>query len=224
MSVPYGVLIGGLGAYTDGYLVSLCLTAGYHALAVRGVQALFDTLSRQIDLALIDLPDREHLAQLPEVTSHFKGILIILGPRNDRLTVEAFHYGIDDYIARPFRADELLARMRAHFRRYQRSMPPPFTVGPFTFDLAARRISFNDTPLTLDLPSFALLNVLSEAPTRLFTATELLTQVWGRAEATNLALLDTSWQRLRHQVGNAVDVLVGDVRQGFALLASAPEG
>lgn len=218
MSVPYGVVIGGLGEYADEYLLPILIASGYQVWITRGAATLCDTLSRQIDLALVSIPDQSYLSQIPELLKQWQGVLMLIGPRNDQLVVGAFSHGVDDYIARPFRTDELMARIHAQLRRRQRYLPPPFTAGPFTFDLAARTISFRNQPLDLDLPAFALLTVLAEAPTRWFTATELLTLVWGRGQVNNLSLLEATWQRVRQQIEDDENVLVGDITQEVALL------
>lgn len=218
MSVPYGVLVGGLGEYADEYLLPIFIASGYQIWITRGAASLYDTLSRQIDLALVSIPDQSYLGQVPELLKQWQGVFMLVGPRNDQLVVDAFDHGVDDYIARPFRTDELMARVRAQLRRRQRYLPPPFTAGPFTFDLAVRTISFRDQPLDLDLPAFALLTVLAEAPTRRFTSTELLTLVWGRSQATNASLLEATWRRVRQQIGDDENVLVGDITREVALL------
>ncbi|WP_445854760.1 winged helix-turn-helix domain-containing protein [Chloroflexus sp.] len=218
MSVPYGVVIGGLGEYADEYLLPIFVTSGYRVWITRGAATLSDTLNRQIDLALVSIPDQSYLDQIPELLKRCQGVFMLIGPRHDQLVVDAFAYGVDDYIARPFRTDELIARVRAQLRRRQRYLPLPFTAGPFTFDLAVRTISFRDQPLDLDLPAFALLTVLAEAPTRRFTSTELLTLVWGRGQANNVSLLESTWQRVRQQIEGDESVLVGDITREVALL------
>lgn len=222
MKVPYGILIGGLGEYADEYLSPLFVSAGYHVRTARGAAALFDTLSRQDDLLLIDLPASDYLHQIPLIRAQSTATLVMLGPRNDRLVVAALEQNADDYIARPFRVDELMARIRAQLRRRQRYAPPPFTVGPFRFDLAERTILYDGQPLDLDLPSFTLLCVLADAPYRTFTPAELLAAVWGRSQTHNLSLLETAWQSLCRQItGEHADrVLAGDPQCGLALLRS----
>lgn len=222
MSVPYGILIGGLGEYVDEYLSPLLVSAGYQVQIAGGTTALFDSLSRQTELALIDLSGETYLDQLAALRNQYTGALVVFGPRHDRLVVAAFAHGADDYVVRPFRADELMARIRAQLRRRQRYQPPPFTIGPFIFDKAARTIAYEGRPLDLDLPSFTLLCVLADAPYRIFTPEELLSQVWGRKHAHNLPLLEKTCQTLRRQITaeQAANVLVGDPQNGLALLPS----
>lgn len=222
MSVPHGILIGGLGDYIDEYLSPLLTSAGYYVHIARGSTVLFDTLNRQTDLALIDLPGNDYLDLLNALRTQYTGTLVVLGPRHDRLVVTAFAQGVDDYVSRPFRADELMARVRAQLRRRQRYAPPPFTLGPFGFDLAARTITYQGRPLELDLPSFTLLSVLAEAPYRTFTPEELLASVWGRGQTHNLPLLAATWQALCQQMPDreTTKALAGDPYCGLALLQS----
>ncbi len=221
MSVPYGILIGGLTEYSDEYLAPLLQANGYLARAVKGPQALLDAICRQDDLLLLDVPGEEYQELFLAARAQCHGGMIVFGPRIDRLTVFALEHGADDYVARPFRADELMARIRAQLRRRQRFAPPPSAVGYFTFDHAARVIALDGRPLDLDLPEYALLSVLAESPRQRFSATQLLTMVWGRAQAENTPLLLAAWQRLRAQLSSAHQdcALVGDLADGFALLA-----
>ncbi|MEF3273494.1 MAG: response regulator transcription factor [Chloroflexus sp.] len=222
MSVPHGILVGGLSEYTDEYLAPLLSAAGFYVVTARGWERLRDTLNRQFDLVLLDFPGEGVLDRLRDVRQQFPRMLVVLGPRNDRLTVIALTEGVDDYVARPFRADELIARVRAQLRRQQRYVPPPFTVGPFHFDLAARVITFDNRPLHLDLPAFTLLCVLAEAPYRAFSPEELVTLVWGRGQAHQRETLCATWQSLRQQIApqQASYVLTGDPLHGLSLLAT----
>ncbi|MGB9738594.1 response regulator transcription factor [Chloroflexus sp.] len=216
MRVPYGMLLGGLGSYVDSYLSSLLADAGYQVWMAIGQQVVLDTLSRQIDVALIDLPGSNYLDQIITLRADFPGILCIIGPRNDQLIVTTLESGADDYIPRPFRGDELLARIRAQLRRWQRYLPPPFAIGHFYFDLAQRTVTYAGTPLTLDLSTFTLLRVLAEKPYHIFPADEVADLVWGRGNEHRHQLLAQTWLRLCQQLDNAPE-LYGNPTQGLGL-------
>ncbi len=216
MSIPYGVLLGGLGSYVDSYLASLLADAGYQVWVAIGQQAVIDTLSRQVEVALIDLPGSDYLDQMVSLHTNFTGILCIIGPRNDQLIVAALESGADDYIPRPFRSDELLARLRAQLRRRQRYLPPPFSIGRLHFDLAQRTVTYAGTPLALDLSTFTLLRVLAEKPYHILPANEVTDLVWGRGNEHRHQLLAQTWQRLCQQLDNAPE-LCGNPTQGLGL-------
>ncbi|MDQ3777549.1 MAG: response regulator transcription factor, partial [Actinomycetota bacterium] len=107
--------------------------------------------------------------------------VIVLGRRDadavDR--VRAFARGCDDYLARPFHYEELLARMRAVLRR---ASPPPreqIEVGDLVIDVAARRVAVGGVSIALAAKEYELLVKLVSDPTRVFSKQELLRDVWG---------------------------------------------
>jgi DNA-binding response OmpR family regulator len=107
--------------------------------------------------------------------------VIVLGPEEadavDR--VRAFDRGADDFVARPFLYDELLARIRAVLRRVA---PPPGMVieaGELVIDRSTRCVTVAGCLLALPVKQFDLLAKLASDPTRVFSKDELLKDVWG---------------------------------------------
>ena len=107
--------------------------------------------------------------------------VIVLGrPDSDAVDrVRAFAGGCDDYLARPFHYEELLARIRAVLRRVSPPEREHLEVGTLTIDRAARRVLVRDIPVILAAKEYDLLVKLAGDPARVFTKEELLREVWG---------------------------------------------
>ena len=93
--------------------------------------------------------------------------------------IRAFNRGCDDYVARPFHYDELLARIRAVLRRTAPSPRERFLAGPIAVDRVTRRVTVHGRPLTLPAKEYELLAKLAAEPARVFTKEQLLRDVWG---------------------------------------------
>lgn len=93
--------------------------------------------------------------------------------------VRAFDGGCDDYVARPFHYEELLARIRAVLRRVSPPTRERIEVGDLLIDRAARRVTVRGASVILAAKEFELLVKLAGEPARVFTKEQLLREVWG---------------------------------------------
>jgi DNA-binding response OmpR family regulator len=124
MSFSYTILIAGLGSRIEDFLVPVLTGQGHLVHTAIGLAATLESLSEAFDLALIDLPSESEFQYLRDLRATCSCAMIVIGPpRNERLLVAALEQGADDYVQRPFRTDELMARVRAQLRRVQRSRP-----------------------------------------------------------------------------------------------------
>lgn len=125
MALTYRILVAGLGSRIEDFLVPLLIAQGHSVFRAIGAHDIFLALDTDFDLLLLDLPSENELMYL-RVLRHRSGCaMIVIGPpRNDRLLVDALEQGADDYVQRPFRTDELMARIRAQLRRVQRGRTP----------------------------------------------------------------------------------------------------
>jgi DNA-binding response OmpR family regulator len=117
--------------------------------------------------------------------------------------VRAFDGGCDDYIARPFHYEELLARIRAVLRR---AAPPPterIVVGVLLIDRAARRVTVRGAAVVLAAKEYELLVKLAGEPRRVFTKEQLLREVWGFRSLGRTRTLDSHASRLRRKLAAA---------------------
>ncbi len=131
--------------------------------------------------------------------------IIVLGrPDSDAVDrVRAFDGGCDDYLARPFHYEELLARIRAVLRRVSPPARDRIAVGELAIDRAARRVSVDGVAVPLAAKEYELLVKLASEPARVFTKEELLREVWGFRSLGRTRTLDSHASRLRRKLAAA---------------------
>lgn len=117
--------------------------------------------------------------------------------------VRAFDGGCDDYIARPFHYEELLARIRAVLRRVAPPADERVVVGDLLIDRAARRVTVGGVPVALAAKEYELLVKLAGEPSRVFTKEQLLREVWGFRSLGRTRTLDSHASRLRRKLASA---------------------
>jgi len=131
--------------------------------------------------------------------------VIVLGePESDTVDrVRALDRGCDDFLARPFDYEELLARIRAVLRRTTPGAHEVLHAGPITADLATRCVSVDGASVALAGKEYELLLKLMSDPTRVFTKEQLLREVWGFRSLGRTRTLDSHASRLRRKLGAA---------------------
>lgn len=117
--------------------------------------------------------------------------------------VRAFDGGCDDYVARPFHYEELLARIRAVLRRVSPAASELVTVGDLLIDRAARRVTVGGAAVALAAKEYDLLVKLASEPARVFTKEQLLRDVWGFRSLGRTRTLDSHASRLRRKLAAA---------------------
>jgi DNA-binding response OmpR family regulator len=117
--------------------------------------------------------------------------------------VRAFDGGCDDYIARPFHYEELLARIRAVLRRVAPPADERVVVGELLIDRAARRVTVSGVPVALAAKEYELLVKLAGEPSRVFTKEQLLREVWDFRSLGRTRTLDSHASRLRRKLAAA---------------------
>lgn len=117
--------------------------------------------------------------------------------------VRAFAGGCDDYVARPFHYEELLARIRAVLRRVSPPESERIAVGDLVIDRAARRVTIRGLAVVLAAKEYELLVKLAGEPSRVFTKEQLLREVWGFRSLGRTRTLDSHASRLRRKLAAA---------------------
>jgi DNA-binding response OmpR family regulator len=127
--------------------------------------------------------------------------IILLTARNeldDRLT--GLNLGADDYLAKPFYVEELVARIHAVVRRTQGERQNILAQGPLRLDRITRTVSSGDQQVDLTGKEFNLLEYLMRSPGRVFTRTQILEHVWGYDFNPSTNVVDVAIQRLRKKL------------------------
>jgi two-component system KDP operon response regulator KdpE len=184
----------------------ITLTArGYQVTtAPDGTAALDAAIREHPDVVVLDL-GMPGLTGI-EVIQALRGwtqvpILVVSGRSESWDKVEALDAGADDYVTKPFSADELLARIRALTRRVPSAADEPVVVfGDVTVDLAARVVTRDGASVRLTPTEWRLLEVLLRNPGRLVTRETLLTEVWGPQYTTDTGYLRLYISQLRKKL------------------------
>jgi two-component system KDP operon response regulator KdpE len=169
-----------------------------------GATALRLAAERHPDVVLLDLglPDMDGVDVIAGLRGWTRVPIIVLSARHaSGEKVEALDAGADDYVTKPFAMDELLARLRAAFRRAD---PGPgaavLETASFTVDLAAKRVVRDGADVRLTPTEWHLLEVLTRNAGRLITQRQLLQEVWGPSYGTETNYLRVYMAQLRRKL------------------------
>jgi two-component system KDP operon response regulator KdpE len=184
----------------------ITLTArGYEVLtASDGRSALNEATAHHPDLVVLDLgmPGLTGIEVIEALRGWTTTPILVVSGRTDSLDkVDALDAGADDYVTKPFAADELLARIRALTRRTTPAADEAaVTFGDVTVDLAARSVTRAGAPVRLTPTEWHLLEVLLRNPERLVTRETLLREVWGPQYTTDTGYLRLYLAQLRKKL------------------------
>ncbi|MEA2496123.1 MAG: hypothetical protein QOJ29_4034 [Thermoleophilaceae bacterium] len=163
-----------------------------------------------LDLGLPDLDGIEVCRRLRR--AHPELAILILSARGQEFdVVSGLDAGADDYLVKPFRLAELLARVRAHLRRAGRvEEPQPHRAGDVRVDRAARRAWRASSELDLTPKEFDLLTLLVQEAGRVVTRDRIMREVWDTEWLGSTKTLDTHMLTLRNKLGrDAITTLRG---------------
>ncbi|HUK46831.1 MAG TPA: response regulator transcription factor [Terriglobales bacterium] len=150
-----------------------------------GEEALNELKAWSPDLIITDLrmPRMDGLELCRQVRKNSRLPIIVLSVKGEETTkVEALDAGADDYVTKPFSVNELLARVRAAFRRAaaaEKPEIPVIEVGDFRIDVPARSVTVKNREIHLTPKEFDLLVYLAKHPGKVITHRALLAAVWG---------------------------------------------
>ena len=178
--------------------------------AFDGPEALTEFVRTAPDLVLLDLmlPGMDGLEVCRQVQSQRPVPVLMLTARVDETDVlVGLGVGADDYVTKPFRMREVVARVQALLRRVDRAAelasaaPPALRVGDLVVDRAARQVSLAGEAVHLTPLEFDLLAVLAESPGTVHPREALMEEVWGWADARGTRTLDSHVKSLRAKIG-----------------------
>jgi two-component system response regulator MtrA len=159
----------------EGFDSRVCLT---------GDRALADFRDYRPDVVLLDLmlPGKDGIDVCKEIRAESGVPIVMLTARSDTIdVVVGLESGADDYVVKPFKPKELVARIRARVRRFEDAAPEMLTIGDLTIDVAGHEVARGATSIPLTPLEFDLL-------------------VWGYRHAADTRLVNVHVQRLRSKV------------------------
>lgn len=161
-------------------------------------------ISNEYDVVVLDImvPGKDGLSILKSLRRARRNVpVILLTARNeldDRL--EGLNLGADDYLAKPFFVEELVARIQAVVRRSAGDRQHLLGIGPLKLDCLTREVTCNQHSVELTTREFNLLEYLMRSPGRVFTRTQVLEHVWGYDFNPSTNVVDVCVQRIRKKL------------------------
>jgi two-component system, OmpR family, response regulator MtrA len=172
-------------------------------VCANGDRALSDFREYRPDVVLLDLmlPGKDGIDVCREIRAESGTPIVMLTARSDTVdVVVGLESGADDYVVKPFKPKELVARIRARVRRFEDAAPEVLTIGDLEIDVAGHEVVRDGEHISLTPLEFDLLVCLARKPWQVFTREVLLEQVWGYRHAADTRLVNVHVQRLRSKV------------------------
>ncbi|MEN3362505.1 MAG: two-component system, OmpR family, response regulator MtrA [Mycobacteriales bacterium] len=168
-----------------------------------GARALGSFREFRPDVVLLDLmlPGMSGIDVCKAIRAESGVPIIMLTAKSDTVDVVlGLESGADDYVVKPFKPKELVARVRARLRRTDEPPAETLTIGDVAIDVPGHTVSRNGGSIALTPLEFDLLVALARKPRQVFTRETLLEQVWGYRHAADTRLVNVHVQRLRSKV------------------------
>jgi len=186
-------------------IASAVMGAGHDAVLIHdGEAALHEAAEASFDLIVLDvgLPRIDGFEVLRQLRSrHVTSRVLMLTARGEvKDRVIGLQLGADDYLAKPFAMQELVARVEALGRRYAEEPALNLRVGDLTLHLATHEVYRGERRIELSTRELMLLKVLMREPGRVFTRTELCERVWEHEHEYDTKLVEVFIGRLRKKI------------------------
>lgn len=183
------------------------LRAASHSptIATTGPDALAYALSGEFDLMILDigLPGMDGYEVLENLRGQGSPLPVIILTARDSVTdtVASLEGGADDYMAKPFRFEELLARIRIRLKDQGSTQSVVLTQGSLSLDLRTRIVTVAQRQTELSAREFALLETFLRHPGQVLSRAQLLSRVWGYDFDPGSNVVDVYVRYLRNKVG-----------------------
>ncbi|MDO5049521.1 MAG: MtrAB system response regulator MtrA [Actinomycetaceae bacterium] len=186
-------------------MIGLVLSSeGYEVSYVHDGSAALDTFHQvDPDLVLLDvmLPGKDGIQICKEIRQHSDVPVVMLTARSDTADVVAgLEAGADDYVPKPFKPKELVARVKARLRGREDQAEENIELGDLEIDVSGHQVTRGGKEIALTPLEFDLLVALGRAPWKVFSREELLEKVWGYRHAADTRLVNVHVQRLRAKI------------------------
>ncbi len=200
-------------------------SAGYQVTVVdKGADAVSGALGGDYSLIVLDigLPDMDGFEVLEQIRGQGATLpIIVLTARSSvEDTVSGLEQGADDYMSKPFRFEELLARIRLRLKNASSDDPSnmvQINVGGMHLDLRTRYASIDGEPVELSAREFTMLQAFMEHPDQVLSRSQLLDMVWGYDFDPGSNVVDVYVRYLRRKIGSERIVTVRGM--GYRLVA-----
>ena len=198
------------GFKEQGFVVDYCAD---------GVEGFAHASSGGYDVIVLDimLPGRDGLSILKGLRKAGDATPIILLTARNELDdrIEGLSLGADDYLAKPFFVEELIARVQALVRRVSGERQNVLAVGDLHLDRISREVTWCGDTVDLTGREFNLIEYLMRSPGRVFTRTQILEHVWGYDFDPSTNVVDVCIQRIRKKIAS-----IGVITEGESLIES----
>jgi two-component system response regulator MtrA len=168
-----------------------------------GTRALPAVREMRPDVVLLDLmlPGMNGIDVCRAIRAESGVPIVMLTAKSDTVDIVlGLESGADDYVVKPFKPKELIARIRARVRRTETEPAEQLSIGDVTIDVPAHQVTRDGQHIALTPLEFDLLVALARKPRQVFTREVLLEQVWGYRHAADTRLVNVHVQRLRSKV------------------------
>jgi len=192
-----------------------------------GDSGMEHAMTRSYDALVLDvmLPGRSGLEILKVIRAGHNNVPVIIitarGETEDR--IEGLDLGADDYLPKPFFVEELIARLRAIWRRSSETGMSVLSVGTLSANLMKREVVRSSVQIEMTPKEFSLLAFLMRAPGRVLTRTQILEQVWGYHFDPGTNLVDVYIRRLRSKIDIEGEIPLIETLRGVGYRMQDPD-
>ena len=168
-----------------------------------GARALAVFRETRPDLVLLDLmlPGRDGIDVCRSIRAESGVPIVMLTAKTDTIDVVlGLESGADDYVVKPFKPKELVARVRTRLRRIDEPADENLRIGDLEIDVSGHAVRRGDEQILLTPLEFDLLVALARKPKQVFSREVLLQDVWGYRHAADTRLVNVHVQRLRSKI------------------------
>lgn len=181
---------------------------GYNVYAAYNGNDAMDIINNEnIEFIILDLmlPDIDGMMLCKKIRDKYNMPILMLSAKDgDYDKILGFEFGADDYMTKPFNTLELIARIKAITKRYERTIQSTeVTLGKLTINLSERRVFVQDKEVNLTAKEFDLLYLLAKNPGRVYTREEMFKYIWGE-EAFDVRTIDVHIRNIREKIEEGV--------------------
>ena len=208
MTVPKKtILIGEDDKHIANALAMLLKANGYRTVtSFDGSGTLSMASSHTPDLIFLDLglPDMDGLEVIKELRRWYIEPIIVISARgSEKEKVRALDSGADDYVTKPYGADELLARIRTALRRSASRNEPPgnsYKTGDFMIDFNKRTATLAGKPVHLTQVQYRIVEFISSQPGKVLTYRQIIEKIWGPYASDDNKILRVNMAHIRQKI------------------------